>query len=480
MAGSKIRGYLHVDYKPGERVLVQKIDFFILTFCCLSYFVNYLDRSNLANAYVSGMKDELGFVGDQLNIINTCFTVGYVLGQIPSNISLHYVKPRIWFPSMMILWGGLTMVTASVQNPRSIMAIRFFQGLCEASTFVGTHYILGAWYTERELGKRSGIFTASGLAGTFIGGFIQTGINKSMNGRHGLSGWRWLFIVDGLLTIPVALYGYFFFPDTPNTTSAFYLTEAERKLAIARVPEVEAERTPINFRFAKKVLSSWYWWGFVVLWIIAGETESFSTNALLALFMQSHPTNTYTVAQKNNYPTGVPAVGIVSTLFWATLTDFLGGKRYLVGYWIGLTGVATSIMVLVASQNPTSPASTTITFAAYYWAGSVYACQATFFAWCNDAMRYEDGLFRGVVLAGMNLGSNSVNAWWSIIFYGASMAPWFKRGMWAMIASSIVLIFWSAGLSYMVKRNTKRRIIEARDMENDEMAPSKVNDKEEI
>ncbi|KAF7553464.1 hypothetical protein G7Z17_g3590 [Cylindrodendrum hubeiense] len=475
---SRIREYLHVDYKPGERVLVQKIDFFILTFCCLSYFVNYLDRSNLANAYVSGMKDELGFVGNQLTEINTCFTVGYVIGQIPSNISLHYVKPRIWFPMMMILWGALTMVTASVQSPKSIMVIRFFQGICEASTFVGTHYILGAWYTERELGKRSGIFTASGLAGTFIGGFIQTGINKSLNGRHGLSGWRWLFIIDGLLTVPVALYGFFFFPDTPNTTTAFYLSEEERKLAVSRVPVVE-ERTPITLRFAKKVLTSWYWWGFVVLWIIAGETESFSTNALLALFMQSHPTNTYTVTQKNNYPTGVPAVGIVSTLFWATLTDFLGGKRYLVGYWIGLTGIATSIMVLVASQNPTNPTSTTITFAAYYWAGSVYACQATFFAWCNDAMRYEDGLFRGVVLAGMNLGSNSVNAWWSIIFYGASMAPWFKRGMWAMIASSIALIVWSAGLTYLAQKNIKKRVIEA-EAETNEIVQNKVHDKEEI
>lgn len=67
---------------------------------------------------------------------------------------------------MMCIWAGLTMVTASVHSPGSIMAIRFFQGLAEASTFVGTHYILGAWYTERELGKRSGIFTASGLAGT--------------------------------------------------------------------------------------------------------------------------------------------------------------------------------------------------------------------------------------------------------------------------------------------------------------------------
>lgn len=325
---------------------------------------------------------------------------------------------------MMILWGGLTMVTASVHNPQSIMAIRFFQGICEASTFVGTHYILGAWYTERELGKRSGIFTSSGLAGTMIGGFIQTGIYKSLNGRHGLSGWRWLFIVDGLLTIPVAIYGFLLFPDTPQTTTAWYLSEEERKLAISRVPKVE-EQSPITLRFLKKVLSSWYWWGFVGLWVIAGETESFSSNSLLALYLQNHPTHKYTVSQLNNYPTGVAAAGIVSTLFWAALTDFLGGKRYLVGYFIGITGVATSVMILVAHQNPTSPNSTAVVFGAYYWAGSVYACQATFFAWCNDAMRYEESVFRAVVLAGMNLGNNAVNAWWSILFYGASMAPWF-------------------------------------------------------
>ncbi|CAI0650761.1 unnamed protein product [Colletotrichum noveboracense] len=464
MTLDKIRQYLHVEYQPGERKLIQKIDFFILTFCCLSYLVNYLDRTNLNNAYVSGMKEELGFVGDQLNQINTCFTVGYVIGQIPSNLSLHYVKPRFWFPLMMIIWGGLTMCTASVHSPKAIMAIRFFQGVAEASTFVGTHYILGAWYTERELGKRSGIFTASGLAGTFFGGFIQTGIHSSMDGLHGLSGWRWLFIIDGLMTIPVAIYGFIFFPDTPHTTKAFYLTEEERKLAASRVPEIQ-EKSPLTFRFAKKVLTSWYWWGFVMLWIIAGETESFSTNSLLGLYMKSHPTNKYTIPQLNNYPTGVPAVGIVSTLFWATLTDFLGGKRYLVAYFIGLTGVVTSIMILVAAKDPTSAHSTSVVFGAYYWAGAVYACQATFFAWCNDAMRYEEGVFRGVVLAGMNLGSNAINAWWSIVFYGASMAPWFTRGMWAMIASSIALIVWTTGLTYLTHKEDQRRVLHAQEAE---------------
>ncbi|KAM0337125.1 hypothetical protein ACHAPQ_003400 [Fusarium lateritium] len=448
---SKVKAYLHVDYQPGERRLVQKIDFFILTFCCLSYFVNYLDRNNINNAYVSGMREDLGFQGDQLNQIMTCFTVGYVIGQVPSNLALQYIKPHVFLPSMMVLWGCLTMVTASVKSPESIMAIRFFQGICEASTFVGTHYVLGSWFTERELGKRSGIFTASGLAGTMIGGFIQTGIHSSMDGKHGLSGWRWLFIIDGLITIPVAIYGFFLFPDTPHTTTAFYLSEEERALAISRVPPAE-KRPRLTLRYGKMVLTSWFWWGFVILWIIAGETESFSTNALFALFLQNHPTNKYTVSQKNNYPSGVPAVGIVSTLFWATLTDFLGGKRYLVGYFIGITGIATSIMILVASKDPTNAGSTIVVFAAYYWAGSVYACQATFFAWCNDVMRHESAMFRGIVLAGMNTGSNVINAWWSIVFYGASMAPWFIRGMWAMIACSIAMIIWCAALTWKTHR----------------------------
>ncbi|KAK3312536.1 major facilitator superfamily domain-containing protein [Apodospora peruviana] len=521
-------------HRPGERRLVQKIDFFILTFCCLSYFLNYLDRSNLANAYVSGMKEDLNFSGDQLNQINTCFTIGYVIGQIPSNLSLHYVKPRYFFPFMMFIWAGLTMVTASVHSPNSIMTIRFFQGIAESSTFVGTHYILGSWYTERELGKRSGIFTASGLAGTMIGGFIQTGIHSSMDGKHGLRGWRWLFVVDGIITLPVAIYGLLLFPDTPATTTAFYLSQSEREMAMSRVslvdrpsqdqsaaaatdrdlsdsssgpaPQTQQQQQPassppkrkiLTWHFAKRVLTSYEWWGFVILWIIAGETESFSSNSLLSLYMKATPPPDpskpsipkYTIAQLNNYPTGVPAVGIVSTLFWATLTDFLGGKRYLVGYFIGVTGVVTSAMILGAahSSDPTGNKSTAIVFGAYYWAGTVYACQATFFAWANDAMRStgqdnksiekqeEDAVFRSVVLAGMNLGSGAVNAWWSIVFYGASMAPWFERGMYAMIATSIALALWTAGLSYMASRAERRKDAGLPKLEGEDLPPQEVS-----
>jgi ACS family pantothenate transporter-like MFS transporter len=358
---------------------------------------------------------------ENLPLLTNLYGFSYIIGQVPSNLALYYIKPRVFFPTMMIVWGALTMVTASVKSPQSIMAIRFFQGIAESSTFVGTHYILGSWYTARELGKRSGIFTSSGLAGTLFSGFLQTGINSSLHGKSGLAGWRWLFIIDGLITLPIAIYGYFLFPNTPHTTTAPYLSAAERALAISRVPHVP-EHKPLTFSFLKKVFTSWQWYLFVMLWIIAGETESFSSNSLLALYMKSSPTKKYSVSQLNNYPTGVPAVGIVSTLFWAALTDLLGGRRYLVAYFIAITGICTSAMILTSK-------STRVIFSAYYWAGSVYACQATFFAWANDAMRYEDDQLRGVVIASMNMGSNAVNAWWSILFYGANFAPRFRVRM---------------------------------------------------
>jgi hypothetical protein len=89
----------------------------------------------------------------------------------------------------------------------------------------------------------------------------------------------------------------------------------------------------------------------------------------------------------------------------------------------------------------------------YYWAGSVYACQATFFAWANDVLRYEEDSLRAVVIASMNMGSNAVNAWWSIIFYGANFAPYFTRGMWAMIAVSIASKLTTVGWETRTQTN---------------------------
>lgn len=163
-----------------ERRLVVKLDLTILTFVCLMYWVNYLDRSNLNNAYVSGLKEDLSMYGTELNQINSVFYVGYTLGQIPNNLALQKVPPHLYFAIAIGTWGIFTLGTAFVTTWQQVMAIRFCQGIFESATFVGTHYVLGSWYNSEELGKRTAIFAASGVAGNMFSGILQGSIYTNL------------------------------------------------------------------------------------------------------------------------------------------------------------------------------------------------------------------------------------------------------------------------------------------------------------
>lgn len=105
------------------------------------------------------MKEDVGFVGNDLTLVNSCFTAGYVVGQWPSAVILASgrIPPRVWFPFCVFAWGLCTLGLAFVSNPGQVMGIRFVMALFEASTFSGSHYILGSWYKDSELGKRTAV-----------------------------------------------------------------------------------------------------------------------------------------------------------------------------------------------------------------------------------------------------------------------------------------------------------------------------------
>lgn len=93
-----------------------------------------------------------------------------IIGQVPHGLVIQKIAPRIWFPLMTLVWAGLTMVCAACHNFSQLAAVRFFQGMVEASTYSGTQYILGSWYKGPEVGKRIGLFQASGMVGTMFAG----------------------------------------------------------------------------------------------------------------------------------------------------------------------------------------------------------------------------------------------------------------------------------------------------------------------
>ncbi|KXT06236.1 hypothetical protein AC578_9187 [Pseudocercospora eumusae] len=242
-----------LDKSPEERAFVNKADWWIMSYVCVAYFVKYLDQTNgqygsvksakdqahvflsVTNAYVSGMKEDIGMSGQDYNLLQTMFTAGYVIGNLASQLVMLKVRPSIWLPSLEFAWSILVMAMAAAKKLETLLILRFFIGLLEASAFPGVLTLLGNWYKAEELGKRSSIFIATSAAGSMFSGYLQAGLYRGMNGKHGIAAWRWLMIFDGIIGIPVSLYGFFAVPDSPTNTRALWLKPRDGEMGMRRM-----------------------------------------------------------------------------------------------------------------------------------------------------------------------------------------------------------------------------------------------------
>ncbi|KAJ3950041.1 uncharacterized protein N0V96_001177 [Colletotrichum fioriniae] len=329
-------------------------DFFILTYCCLSYFFNYLDRAAFANAYVAGLREALHMKGHDYNTV-------------------------------------LSMASAGVKNTAQLCVIRFFLGLAEASTYSGAIYIMGSWYKPEEISKRTAIFTASGQVGTMFAGVMMAAIYKGLGGLAGLGGWQWVFIIDGIITLPIAIFGFFYFPDIPENTSARYLSDSEKKIAA---------------------------------WVVQGN---------FILWLKYHA-ESFTQSQINTYPLGVQAVGIVTNIMAAWHMDATGTRVPMV-VLVCLIQIVCAAMLLV----PNLPYAGTMF--AFYASGSSYMVNPLIFGWASIILqRSGDEAVRSVTVYAMNIGATTLYTFWGIVFYAADEAPYWKKGAIVMIVCSVIVL----------------------------------------
>ncbi|CAE6413867.1 unnamed protein product [Rhizoctonia solani] len=415
----------------AERKLLAKIDTFVLSFLCLVFWSNYLNRSNLQFAYVSGMKESVGLKGNEYTLAITVFYVGYTVGQIPHSFAIQYIPARFWFPFMAGIWGLLSCALSAVKTPGQLYAIRFIQALAESSTFSGSHWLLGSWYKESELGKRSALFACCAQIGSLFSGFMQGAIYTSLNGKLGKEGWQWAFIIDGLIAVFIALYGLVIFPNTPQTTTAFYLTPEEKQLACTRI--VQKPKAKLTKREIKKIFGGWRYWMFSALWMVSSQLEAYGTNGIVSIWLTTDhiagpPKNSY-------YALGLIAIAIVSTILAGLATD-RWGQRWRVNLFMGVVLLVSAILLLVWDIPLGAK------YFAFYLGGCGYAGQGTNFAWANEASRSD--LERSFILYSMNLWSNAMGAWWILIFWPVSSAPRYRRGMISTIPIALVsmLLGW--------------------------------------
>lgn len=233
---SLIRGLSMEERQRLELALVRKIDLRLLPMIIIMYIMNYLDRNNIAAARLAGLEDELHLTSTQYLTALSILFVGYIVMQIPSNLFLNKIgKPALYLPTVMIVWGIISGATAGVQSYGGLVAVRFCLGFVEAAYFPGCLFFLSSWYTRKELGFRTAILYSGSLLSGAFSGLISAGITNGLDGAKNLRAWRWLFIIEGAITIVIAAAAYFVLPNFPRTTH--WLTENERQLAIWRLDE---------------------------------------------------------------------------------------------------------------------------------------------------------------------------------------------------------------------------------------------------
>ncbi|KAB5547251.1 putative pantothenate transporter liz1 [Coniochaeta sp. 2T2.1] len=336
-----------------ERRFLLKLDFTLLTFGTLGMLIKWIDTSNITNAFVSGMKEDLDLLQNQYNYIVVSWTVGYIIGQWPSNFILTRVRAHIWIPFLEAGWTIFTFALAGAKSYRAMLGLRFVVGLFEAGYWPALYYILGSWYTKRELGKRNGILQSAVSIAPIFSGFLQAGIFNSLNGHAGLAGWRWLFIINGIISLPVAILAFFFLPDTPGTAKANWIF-TEREIEIARERMANVGRAPEGKPYSAKVILGYFRSWKTLLFTLIFTMQPFGSQPATAFifWLKAHNKKgeppVYSIAQINEYPTLGNAFTAVYSLLAVWISDGpLRGRRWPIIIFSNLVAITVFVLLVV-------------------------------------------------------------------------------------------------------------------------------------
>ena len=237
----------------AERKLVRKIDFCLLPILWIMNLLSWMDRANLGNANIAGLTSDLRLSSSQFSLAVTTYYCKSILYFIPTSIftrilttSVGYMawipfssliisrtRPSLYLPSIMLLWGVVTASISAVKTYPQLLVMRVFMGILESGLTPGMVFIFSSWYTPHEIGKRSSWFLTSAQFGGLFGGLIAGGLMANLEGARGIRGWRWLFAIEGAITVAFALMAYFVLPDYPQSSRRF--SAGEKHMATARL-----------------------------------------------------------------------------------------------------------------------------------------------------------------------------------------------------------------------------------------------------
>ncbi|KAJ7470821.1 pantothenate transporter liz1 [Mycena latifolia] len=432
---TKFRSYIwdsdaHLK-SPEERALIRKLDFGILVVSCLGFLLKYLDQNNLANAYISGMKEDLNINGNEYTYMGTCYTIAYALMQVPSTMIIQKIRPSYYLAFCEVGWGIWTFAQAGAQNSQQMYVFRFMVGLFESAFFPCLLYLMGSWYTKTELAKRLAIFHLTGSVGSAMSGYLQAAVYKNLDGHGGLAGWRWLYIVCGCMTIPCGILLFFVLPDLPSNCKVWYLSDEEKEFALARaIRNGKGQPTgKIDMALLKRTFSRWHWYWFVLGYILYGS--SCAATGYFGIWLKAE---NFSVSARNVIPSCGSLINIVSIFLWGFLSD-LTGSRFT---WVFVPLVYGLIPNGILAVWP--PSIKLKEFA--FLTGGVQLMTAVFYTWANEVCK-ADNEERALVVSSMNGLQYAVAAWLPIVIFPQVEAPTFRKGFpgtFGLVIAALIVI----------------------------------------
>jgi ACS family tartrate transporter-like MFS transporter len=219
--------------------VIRKVAWRLIPFLCLLYVFNILDRGNVGFARLT-MQSDLEMKDWVYDIGVGLFYLGYLLFEVPSNLLLRRMGARRWISRIMISWGLVSCLTMTVTGPWGFYFVRVLLGVAEAGFFPGIVLYLTYWFPARERARVIALFMAAIAFSGVVGNPLSGAILKYLDGTAGLTGWQWLFLLEGLPSLVLGIIVLFYLTDRPE--QAGWLAGDERDWLTAHMSQEEKYR----------------------------------------------------------------------------------------------------------------------------------------------------------------------------------------------------------------------------------------------
>ncbi|GJE86200.1 MFS general substrate transporter [Phanerochaete sordida] len=261
-----------------ELRVIRKIDWRVSLWAFIMFFALDLDRTNISQANTDNFLQDLNMNTNDLNLGNTLFRLCFLIAELPSQLVSKKVGPDVWIPCQMVLWSIISLAQFWLSGRGSFLATRCLLGFAQGGFIPDVVLYMSYFYTTKELPIRLAWFWVSNYLASIAAAFMATGLLK-LRGLHGKAGWRYLFLVEGGLTLAVGLCSFFMMPPGPTQTKAWYrpkgwFNEREETIIVNRVLRDDPtksdmhNRQGLNVKMILSVITDWRLWPLYVLGLL--------------------------------------------------------------------------------------------------------------------------------------------------------------------------------------------------------------------